>query len=750
MKRPLCYICVAFVVTVFICLKLNPLPDASIAEGSRSTFLGEVDYKEYKDDTLILYLKHVKEWNPNETKQTSTKDENGIGIICYIELSAAAEPKLGAVVAVQGRVSGFRQARNPGGFDARSYYKIQGLDFCLYNAEMIAQGEDFSAYRESLCRIRRYFEGIFDKSMSEQDASVMKAMVLGNKSGLDAELKELYRQSGISHVLAISGLHITLIGMGLYRLLRKIRVPAAAAAFISILLMIAYGDMVGMSSSAYRAVFMFGMKLLAGVLHRTYDMLNAVALAAVLLLAEQPLYLFHTGFLLSFGAILGLGCLHEVVKEARVFAGGLSIFLIHFPIMLCTYYTFPVYSFVLNLIVIPSMSGVMGLGLLCLACGSVPIAPLGDALTGLAAWGCHLLLKLFERLCSLSLMLPGAEWIVGRPDNWRVICFYAAVLFLYVSHVYIQQINKRNAYRRNHIELRVPFGYKMLLILTAVSMLSSRTINGFTIAFVDVGQGDCIWMETPTGHHYLVDGGSTSEKNIGRYTLAPFLKYTGTARLDAIFLTHLDKDHISGVFELLETGVGSATGNSIRIDRIVISEAAIRDEAYMELVTLCDANKIPLEYAATGDVIDSGDGLCITILHPEADYKTDSRNAYSLAMKLVYTERHGAFGALLTGDIEADGEAAVADLLAGQDWSCQLYKAAHHGSRYSNSEELLALIRPQLTVISCGEGNSYGHPHEEALERIAASGSAVLATKDTGAVFVRVRNGGVRVECFSE
>lgn len=748
MKRPLCYICAAFVATVFICLRQNPLPEASVAEGSRMTVLGEVDYKEYKEDTLILYLKHVRQWNPGKSKQNTTEGEKTAGVICYME-PTAAEPRLGSVIAVEGQASGFRRARNPGGFDAGRYYAIQGLDFALYDAAVLAQGEGYSAYRECLYDVRRYLEGIFDRALPERDASVMKAMVLGSKSGLDAQLRQLYQQSGISHILAISGLHITLIGMGLYRLLRRIRAPGAAAAVFCVLLMTAYGDMVGMSSSAYRAVFMFGMKLLAGILHRTYDMMNALAAAAVLLLIEQPLYLYHTGFLLSFGAILGLGCLYEVVKPAGIFAGSLSVFLIHFPILLCTYYTFPIYSFVLNLIIIPAMSGVMGLGLLCLACGCLPAAA-GFMLARPAAWGCRLLLWVFERLCSLSLMLPGADWIVGRPDSRRVLCFYAAVLFLYGAHQYMEGINKRGGFRGSAVKLRLPFGYKMLLILTAVSMLASRPAAGFTMVFVDVGQGDCIWLETPAGHHYLVDGGSTSEKNIGRYTLAPFLKYTGTARLDAVFLTHLDKDHISGVIEILESAQGNGAAGGIRIRRIIIPEAAIRDAAYGTLARLCEENRIPLEHAAAGDVFASGDGLELSILHPEASYEAASRNAYSMAIKLVYTGKHGQLGALLTGDIEADGEAAVAEQLAAQGWRCQLYKAAHHGSRYSNSGELLAIIRPQLTVISCGADNSYGHPHREALERIAASGSAALATKDTGAVFVQVRGGGVRVECFLE
>lgn len=406
------------------------------------------------------------------------------------------------------------------------------------------------------------------------------------------------------------------------------------------------------------------------------------------------------------------------------------------------YYEFPIYSFLLNLIIIPAMTVMMGLGLLCLACGSIPIALLGLGMAKLLAFGCHLLIVFFEGLCRISLMLPGSDWIVGKPNSWRVYCFYIVVLFLYAVHQYTKRINKSDRCAAANIRLQLPSGYKMLLIITAVSLISSRNINGFGMTFVDVGQGDCIWLETPAGHHYLIDSGSTSKTDIGQYTLVPFLKYTGTSRLDAVFLTHLDQDHISGVMELLENTAGKS---GIELGKIVIAEAAIRDEAYWNLVDICAQNKIPLEYAAAGDVIDSGDGLRMTVLHPEADYQAASRNAYSLAVKLDYTDRYGTFGALLTGDIEADGEAALAEYLVNKNWSCQLYKAAHHGSRYSNTEALLEEIRPQISVISCGEKNSYGHPHQEVLERLASVGSRTLVTKDTGAILVRVRRGAMQI-----
>ena len=612
--------------------------------------------------------------------------------------------------------------------------------------------------------------------MSEKDASIMKAMILGNKAELDKESKRLYQKSGISHILAISGLHISLIGMGLYKLLRRIRVPSVLAAVAAVVVMIMYGDMVGSSASAFRAIFMFALKMGAEVLHRTYDMLTALAMAAVGILIEQPLYIYHTGFLLSFGAIVGIGCMLDVLKTdtkqmlvnkkiqkrseyfrnlywnriRESLLGSGSIFLIHFPIMLSVYYEFPIYSFLLNMLIIPAMSLVMGLGLGCMLIGSISVSiarvlpgragveigsviaesassmlteknvlvMICEGIAQILALSCQICLRIFERLCEWSMDLPGASWIVGKPSVWRIVIFYVVVLLLFLVHKYCRYVMKG--------KLCLTFPIKMMLVLVAVTLLTQKTYSGLTITMLDVGQGDCIWLETKTGHHYLIDGGSTSKNKLGEYTLVPFLKQTGTALVDAVFLTHLDKDHTSGVLELLEEDSG------IEIQKIVIAKAAIRDEAYEELATLCREKGIMLLHAEEGNAMTDGE-LSLEILHPAADYVTDSRNAYSLVMKLEY----GEFHALFTGDVEADGENFVMQTLP-KDWECHLYKVAHHGSRNSNSLELLEQIQPRLSIISCEEDNSYGHPHEETLERLADVGSKVMVTKDCGAIIVEV------------
>ncbi len=762
MRRPLCCVCVAFVVTVFLYLKFSPpqYPVHDHPEGEQITLLGEVCKKEYKSgyqgSMLVIELKNVQGWSPGSGQEGETSKRGNV--ICYIEANEGlVVPKAGSVVAVEGEVSYFDTARNPGEFDAQDYYRILGVEFRLYKTRIRTESSRYSAYHEILYQLRCHFEGVFDSALAPKDASIMKAVLLGNKSELDTQSRQLFQRSGIAHILAISGLHITLLGMGLYKMLRKVCIPQAVCAVVSIGLMIAYGDMVGMSSSAYRAVFMFGMQLVAQMLRRTYDMLTALALAAVLILFEQPLYLYHSGFQLSFGAILGVGCLSDVVKPVELgkgrrltekaalsLCGSLSIFLVHFPIMLCVYYEFPIYSFLLNLVIIPAMSFLMAAGLLCLGAGSLPVA-FGYAVAGMMGWVCHILLSAFERLCVISLKMPFANWVVGRPEDWRICAYGGVIVFLYMAH------QRGRSYAKRGINIGLPLSVRFMTVLAAVALLSDSPVDGVAMTFLDVGQGDCIWIRSAGGEHFLVDGGSSSESKVGAYTIIPYLKYMGVSRLDAVFLTHLDKDHISGVMEILVGGSGD-TGNiaedkmEVGISRICISESVIEDDAYDELIILCEARKIPVYRLKAGDRIEAC-GLEFEVLHPQGDYEADSRNAYSLVMKME-TQDHVT--ALLTGDVEADGERMTAQNLctisgfAGID----IYKAAHHGSRYSNLKELISLTNPQLAVISCAEDNSYGHPHAETIEKFEEIGSDIRMTKDTGAIFIRIKDGKYKVENY--
>lgn len=751
MRRPLCYICVAFVVSAFFYLTMCPLPEntVNVEDGSRLQILGKVYQKEYRNQTLVLYLNKIQEIHiQKESKQIQVlnkevNQERKYNVICYME--GMTEPKIGSYICVDGYVQEFGHATNPGEFDPKEYYRILGIDFQMRQGILLTETEEYSIYHESLYCLRQRFERIFEKLLSEKDAAKMKAMVLGNKQELDRESKLLYQQSGIAHILAISGVHISILGMGLYRMLKRLGIPMPIAALTCILLMIAYGDMVGMSSSAYRAIMMFAMNLGAKLMKRSYDMITSLAIAAMGILIEQPLYLYHAGFLLSFGAILGIGYVSEMFtadaisvsqnnkkdslwikgKVLQALSGSLGILLIQLPILLCFYYQIPVYASVLNLIVIPLMSILMVMGMTCLGCGVMTVGGIGIIVSHIAALGCHVILWLFESLSRISLQLPGACWIVGRPEMIRIVIYYGVILLLVVCWK-----NERWS------GIKMPFWLRRLMVLCAISLLTGSTYGELKITMLDVGQGDGIWIETEKGKHYLIDCGSTSESELGQYTLLPFLKYTGTHTIDAVFLTHLDEDHISGIETLLQNEEG------ICVKKIILPQAVLHDDAYETFIALCEKQRVTYTFMKTGDVLREGK-MTLTALHPDADYQTESRNAYSLVLKLEYDSFH----ALFTGDVESDGEEAIVEQM-GEEWKCHVYKVSHHGSRYSNSKELIDAIHPMISLISCAKKNRYGHPHTETIQRLNDAGSTMLQTAKSGAITIHVKGNDIQIETY--
>lgn len=747
MRRPLCYICVAFVVSAFIYLTLNPLPENTInvETGNKIQILGKVYQKEYRNQTLVLYLKEIQEIHiQKESKQIQVRDEDKkYQVICYME--EKSEPKIGSFVCVEGFVQEFSSATNPGEFDQKEYYRILEIDFQLRKGQLIAETGEYSSYREGLYRLRQRFEQIFEKTLSEKDAAKMKAMVLGNKQELDAESKRLFQQSGIAHILAISGLHISILGMGVYRVLKRIGIPIPFATMSCVLLMIVYGDMVGMSSSAYRAIVMFAMNIGAKLWKRSYDMLTALAIAAIGILVEQPLYLFHAGFLLSFGAILGIGCVSELFKAdmtdmaqnkekpilwikgkvIQALSGSVGVLLVQLPIILCFYYQIPIYASLLNLIVIPIMSVLMMLGIICLICGVITLGGIGVAVAYVAALGCHVILSWIEAMSELSLQVPGACWTVGKPETIRIVIYYAIIFFMAINY----QTGKRE-------KSNMPSWYQMVLALCVIAFLTGRTYGELKITMLDVGQGDGIWIETEKGTHYLIDGGSTSENNLGQYTLLPFLKYAGSHTIEAVFITHLDEDHMSGIETLLQNEDG------IYVKKVILPRAVIQDEAYCDFVNLCEKENIPYVFMEEGDMLIDGK-MKLTALHPSAHYLADSRNAYSLVLKL----EQEAFHALFTGDVGSDAEEMMMEKIE-KDWKCHVFKVSHHGSKYSNIKEWIDIIQPTVSLISCAEKNSYGHPHAETIQRLQEVGSNILQTAESGAITIHVKGDNMWIETY--
>lgn len=465
-------------------------------------------------------------------------------------------------------------AANPGQFDLRQYYKSLGYLYYIEEPEVIsvAGGKNRIVYR--LDSLKTSLKAVYRKCCTATDAGVYAAMVTGDRSDMDSTVSELFSAAGIGHILAISGLHISLIGMGLYRLLRRIGFLCPMSAIISGIFVVLFGVMTGNSVSATRAIVMFVCAVNAQVLGRRYDILSAVSLSAIILILKNPYVIANSGFLLSFMAIAGVAVVTDgfSVKWLKWLTGPAAIQLATLPIILWFYYEVPVYSVFLNLLVVPLMSLIMISALGCGMLGLISI-PAGCFFAGAG----HYILILFRYGSELMLSLPGSVFVAGRPELWQVMVYYI-LLFLFSQRKHVVMWIEKRAVRKcgeaeceveKHREVgreavkggarkgeaekletgKCVMGANIFLrslLVIAVIILLSRGRSGLEVTFLDVGQGDAIFISLPNGGNVFIDGGSTSSKNIYEKVIEPFLKYKGVRRLDFLFLTHSDADHENG------------------------------------------------------------------------------------------------------------------------------------------------------------------------------------------------------------
>lgn len=732
-RRPLGAVCLALVLLLYVGMRLAGAPPSLYEEweGKSVSLAGRVYQKEntgQDGNRVILYLRLMAA----EEGLYPSKIKDTVNIICYLKPNQEI-PEIGSVVSVKGTLKCFEEASNPGQFDAKSYYQVLKLSFQLNQTEIQQKSDNFYKIRESLLTLREYFANILDQYLLPEDASIMRTMLLGEKKAADEEIKAMYQRNGIAHVLAISGLHMSLLGMMLCKLLKRMGQPVWAQTLIPTIFLILYGIMTGFSISSLRAILMFGIQMTALFLGRTYDLITAAALSAFLLLLNQPYYLFYSGFLFSFGCVFAIGFLVPALtvchigkknsqpgKSLTVFLSAAAITLAGLPMQLWFYYQMPLYSVFLNLLIIPLMSLLLPGGILLLLAGNVGVfAELPAALiTGI--------LGIYKGACGVCESLPFTSVLPGRPKLWQI----AVYLFILIVVVIFQK--------------KLSLKKKWAVVLCGAMLLFWPGKSELKITFLDVGQGDCIHIHTETGMDFLIDGGSSSVSAVGTYRILPYLKEQGAGTLEGVFVTHPDEDHCNGIKELLAQGAKEG----IKIKKLYLPDVGqgSRTESYLALEASAREAGIPIDYVSKEEGIRQGE-FTLKCLHPKAGWESGEANEYSLVFLLQYRE----FQALFTGDVEGEGERQLLQVLKEQQVeNITLLKVAHHGSAYSTPQEMLSLLSPVIAVISCGENNSYGHPHPELLQRLSESKTEIYITYDTGAITFRTNGEKLSVETFLE
>lgn len=605
----------------------------------------------------------------------------------------------GDQVVVKGDLMPQQLQMNPSDFDTPLYLKGQGI-VATFNVKEILQIKSQNAICENL---KQKLSTKIDRLYSAPYSGIMKACLFGKDEEMTPKTRELFNASGIGHVLCISGFHVGVIMGVIVWLVGWFGCSYQLRQVLVILGIWAYALLTGFNISTVRAVTMATLLLGGRALWQEEDGYTDLAIAAGCILWHNPYQFFQAGFQLSFTAVLSIYfCMEQFSMKSlqgewqyskwqQTMILWLVIQLTTWPIVAYHFYEIPFWISLLNLVIIPLFSLIIIGGWLSIF--SLPFLFLAQLL----ARNISLVLEGIIRSVTFLLKLPFATVCIGRPSIVAYVLYGLFVSWL-LYRIFVGQVPKR---------------YTSLLLGGWCVLLMSDYLlpHPLKMTALYVGQGDGVVVETPHHQMIMIDGGDEGKGKV----MERYIKYCGKKQLAAAFLSHSDADHISGLIEIIEDG--------IEVKNLFIS-ANDASQRLDDLLTLCDKKQIPYLRLQKGDVV-TIDGVTWTCLGNTIE-ESDSANDHSL----VALMRYGKFSALFTGDMSYD----VMPELSKRMVPITLLKVSHHGSRTGTDEALLLKLRPTYAMISCGQKNRYGHPHEEVLGLLEAASVEIARTDEMGAI----------------
>jgi competence protein ComEC len=661
---------------------------------------------------------------------------------CYERSSDGTQRRAGFregdTLRVSGKLASARPARNVGGFDARSYLRREGISTTLSTSidKVSIRGRDtsFHLLATPVALLRSSIHETLLALFPAEHAAMLDGLLLGDRGMIDDDVTASLRDAGVIHILAVAGLHVgimlTLILVPMGRVPLRYRLPAA------LVLLWLYATLTGMAPPVVRASIMATIVLLGRGLQRAPDTVNSLAVAGVVILLVAPQDLFTAGFQMSFAAVGSIVLFNSRVERAllrllpkrwrvataRHAAGLLALTLTAqagtLPLLALYFGQVSLIAFAANLLVVPLVFVVVACAVLALL-----LAPLSGALAGLYAATSSAALEVILRSSEAFASLPGSVVDVPALPWWAIASWFVGLLLLL-------------GWRRRllvRLAMTALFACAVWLLLPPL-FAGPAEAPCLRITALDVGQGDAILIETPSGRRMLIDAGPSSGGfDAGEKIVVPYLRARGIRTLDAVVFTHPDDDHIGGAVSLLR---------AIDVRRVIFSQTWKPGPIATPADSALRAEGAVLTDARMGDTIALDPSMRLYVLSsgtsmPEG---TEANNC-----SVVLLLRYGATSILLPGDAETEVEELVAARF-GDFVRCDLLKSGHHGSRTSSSATLLDAARPGQALISCGRNNRFGHPKRDILARYAAYGIAVHRTDIGGAVTVLSDGREVRIE----
>ncbi len=651
---------------------------------------------------------------------------------CLLQVYETMTLAYGDTIVARGQLRLPAGQRNPGGFDYKKYLAAQNIHAVFRvasasHALVLGSGGSNPFYSRLILPLREFVLIFIRSNFHGQQAALMQALLLGMRGDLDESMREAFANVGVFHVLAVSGMHVGFITVVLIGLFGFIRISNPWKLVLVIAGLIIYAHLTGLKPSVVRATVMAIVILLGTLLQRRAHILNTLSIAALIILAANPLQLFEPGFQLSFLAVAGIALIYnqlhyifrhsfyrwrETSKSGRIwlvnlFLVSLAAQLATLPLTMFYFGRIPIASLILNLVVIPLVAAIFSLGCIAL-CFSAFIPFLGNILAQTIWLLVHLLflsVAFAERVPLSYLRVP------QFPLEWYLI--YLALLMLFV---FWQITTTRKLF--------------LILFLVLINVAVWRQVvfhrPGLKVTFFDVGQGDAALFEFPNGRTMLVDAGDCSEYfDCGKQVILPYLRKNGISQVDALVLTHPHADHIGGAPTLLET---------IPTSRIVAPYVEYESAFTQQIDSLRTFYHIPLQHVVRGDTLLIDPDVLIFVLHPTPFFSEHvSRNPaelnnVSIVLKCVY-HKHSI---LMAGDAEVAAEESMLHLR--ECLPSTVLKLGHHGSDTASGPQFRDAVQPEVAVVSVATFNRFGLPSDTLLTAFEVQGTRVLRTDHNGAV----------------